>query len=568
MVGRERTRAGRGGDHATRRCGRPTRSAAGSTPRTARPTTSPPCCCRPPSGPTCTRCTGSRATPTSSSTTSTRPTRPALLDLGRAVPRRPRRRAGDGRRTRSAAPTMHTDAALGHPARARSRRSSPACGWTSPSPATRRTPTSRSTCTARPPSSACRCCRSSSRVDARGRAATRASARRGVPDVELHPRRRRGPRSAAGSTCRRRTSTASASPARPRAGRGHAAGPRAARASRSPAPARSTRAPSPASTCCTRRSRDCIRTAFALYGGILDAVEKADYQVLTQRVSVPLPRRLAVALPAALHARSAPPRAGALGAGGPDLAAGRSRAKSGHPPLVPGTPGAGISSRTRRRGARHDGRHRHDDPARPARRRPPRDRHLGARPRDRVVGFRGRAHRFAPVVSAVFEGARGTLSLLEGGQGSVDVDVDVASLTTGCAAYDEVLARVDPFDAGRHPVARFRSTWVAWSAGAAVVEGTLSAGGGSAPVTLSGTYRATGGGRSCRPAAPSIAARSGSPSTCQGWGCSCRPGSTCTSTCTPCGRARTPVPAPAGVPRSCGPPAAPRPGCQGGCRRG
>lgn len=44
-------------------------------------------------------------------------------------------------------------------------------------------------------------------------------------------------------------------------------------------------------------SRDCIRTAIALYGGILDAVERADYQVLRQRVAVPLPRRLRVALP-------------------------------------------------------------------------------------------------------------------------------------------------------------------------------------------------------------------------------------------------------------------------------
>jgi phytoene synthase len=50
-------------------------------------------------------------------------------------------------------------------------------------------------------------------------------------------------------------------------------------------------------------SRDCVRTAFTLYGGILDAVEAAHYQVLTQRVSVPLVRRLAVALPAARHAR-------------------------------------------------------------------------------------------------------------------------------------------------------------------------------------------------------------------------------------------------------------------------
>jgi phytoene/squalene synthetase len=50
-------------------------------------------------------------------------------------------------------------------------------------------------------------------------------------------------------------------------------------------------------------SRDCVRTAFILYGGILDAVEAAHYQVLTQRVTVPLTRRLAVALPAARHAR-------------------------------------------------------------------------------------------------------------------------------------------------------------------------------------------------------------------------------------------------------------------------
>jgi 15-cis-phytoene synthase len=45
-------------------------------------------------------------------------------------------------------------------------------------------------------------------------------------------------------------------------------------------------------------SRDCIRTAYVLYGGILDAIEAADYQVLDRRVSVTLPRRLAVAAPA------------------------------------------------------------------------------------------------------------------------------------------------------------------------------------------------------------------------------------------------------------------------------
>jgi 15-cis-phytoene synthase len=57
-------------------------------------------------------------------------------------------------------------------------------------------------------------------------------------------------------------------------------------------------------------SRDCVRTAFELYGAILREVERADYQVLTQRVSVPVRRRLRVAGPAyarAVRARRAGP---------------------------------------------------------------------------------------------------------------------------------------------------------------------------------------------------------------------------------------------------------------------
>jgi phytoene synthase len=52
-------------------------------------------------------------------------------------------------------------------------------------------------------------------------------------------------------------------------------------------------------------SRDCISTSFRLYGAILDEVEKADYQVLHRRVSVPVTRRLAVAAPALVRARRA-----------------------------------------------------------------------------------------------------------------------------------------------------------------------------------------------------------------------------------------------------------------------
>jgi 15-cis-phytoene synthase len=52
-------------------------------------------------------------------------------------------------------------------------------------------------------------------------------------------------------------------------------------------------------------SRDCVRTAYVLYSEILDAVQDANYQVLTRRVSVPTIRRLSVALPAARRARAA-----------------------------------------------------------------------------------------------------------------------------------------------------------------------------------------------------------------------------------------------------------------------
>ncbi len=44
-------------------------------------------------------------------------------------------------------------------------------------------------------------------------------------------------------------------------------------------------------------SRACVATAFRLYGGILDEIEAADYDVLSRRVAVPRHRRLAVALP-------------------------------------------------------------------------------------------------------------------------------------------------------------------------------------------------------------------------------------------------------------------------------
>jgi phytoene synthase len=52
-------------------------------------------------------------------------------------------------------------------------------------------------------------------------------------------------------------------------------------------------------------SRDCVRTAFRLYRGILDAIERNGYRVLDRRATVSLPRRLAIAVPAWSRARRA-----------------------------------------------------------------------------------------------------------------------------------------------------------------------------------------------------------------------------------------------------------------------
>ncbi|HST67263.1 MAG TPA: phytoene/squalene synthase family protein [Mycobacteriales bacterium] len=52
-------------------------------------------------------------------------------------------------------------------------------------------------------------------------------------------------------------------------------------------------------------SRDCLRTAIRLYGGILDEVERADYQVLDRRVAVGAGRRLRVAVPGLARAYAA-----------------------------------------------------------------------------------------------------------------------------------------------------------------------------------------------------------------------------------------------------------------------
>ncbi|GDX31525.1 phytoene synthase [Actinomycetes bacterium] len=52
-------------------------------------------------------------------------------------------------------------------------------------------------------------------------------------------------------------------------------------------------------------SQDCIEAARVLYCGIVDEVERIDYEVFAKRASVPITRRLSVAAPAWLRARRA-----------------------------------------------------------------------------------------------------------------------------------------------------------------------------------------------------------------------------------------------------------------------
>jgi 15-cis-phytoene synthase len=64
-------------------------------------------------------------------------------------------------------------------------------------------------------------------------------------------------------------------------------------------------------------SRPCVHTACTLYGGILDRIEEADYDVLNRRVSVPARRRLTVALPALVGSHTARRRAATRPRSGP-----------------------------------------------------------------------------------------------------------------------------------------------------------------------------------------------------------------------------------------------------------
>ena len=108
-----------------------------------------------------------------------------------------------------------------------------------------------------------------------------------------------------------------------------------------------------------------------------------------------------------------------------------------------------------------------------------------------TVAFSGKASFLTPTISARFLGVEGSVEVAEtpdGVTGAVDVSVDVASLTTGNAAWDDLITTLDPFDAKHFPVAVYRSTGVEWTEGRATINGTLTLRGLTMPVTLTASY--------------------------------------------------------------------------------
>ncbi len=115
------------------------------------------------------------------------------------------------------------------------------------------------------------------------------------------------------------------------------------------------------------------------------------------------------------------------------------------------------------------------------------------------VAFSGRASRLSPMVRASFRSVHGEVLAAHGPGAapdlSVDVTVDVRSMSSGNRAWDDVVRAVDPFDAAACPTARFRSTSVRWTASEAQIQGRLELRGVSRPVLLHARHTTSDCGR-------------------------------------------------------------------------
>ena len=101
------------------------------------------------------------------------------------------------------------------------------------------------------------------------------------------------------------------------------------------------------------------------------------------------------------------------------------------------------------------------------------------------ISFSGRASRIAPTVRAQFGEVRGGLHLAADPNGSrVGVCVDVRTITTGNALWDDMLRAADTFRAREYPLAHYASTAVRWTDAGFDVEGLLEIAGTKTALTL------------------------------------------------------------------------------------
>jgi polyisoprenoid-binding protein YceI len=104
------------------------------------------------------------------------------------------------------------------------------------------------------------------------------------------------------------------------------------------------------------------------------------------------------------------------------------------------------------------------------------------------VAFIGR-HFMLTKVRGRFTGVRGQLTVAQDpDRSSVEVTIDMASVSSGDQARDDHLRSADFFDVEQHPTATYRSTQVQWAGRHGTVQGELTIRGVTRPVTLQVQY--------------------------------------------------------------------------------
>lgn len=104
------------------------------------------------------------------------------------------------------------------------------------------------------------------------------------------------------------------------------------------------------------------------------------------------------------------------------------------------------------------------------------------------VAFIGR-HFMLTKVRGRFTGVSGAVTVADDpNDSSVEVTIDMASVSSGDQTRDDHLRSPDFFDVGAHPTATYRSRAIDWSGSVGTVTGDLTIKGVSRPVTLSVEY--------------------------------------------------------------------------------